>query len=329
MISSWKRRYIEFRFRSNALWARFLRYGSNAYRRREAQELEHFSAAHSGSYDDKGMEPAPQVWEEMQERAASLIRRATGHDIVGYLVDRARIREDARMLSLGSGPGGLEFLVSRQAPSLAIHCLDLNPQLLEAGRRRAAMEELRIEFGRADLNDVELPENEYDIIFCHASLHHVLEIESLAARMRRALRQNGELVVVDLLTRDGYRMWPENRNLAQRIWKTLPERYRLNHTGYYPEKRLDREIWEQDTRSSGMECLRPEAVLPALRDHFTPVHYVSYFGLCRRFFDPMYGPNYDLSRPLDRAIVDWIWELDCHLVQNRQLRPETFFGAFR
>jgi ubiquinone/menaquinone biosynthesis C-methylase UbiE len=329
MLPILKRRAIEFRFRLNALRARFLRYGSAAYRRRTAQELDHFSDSHSDSYNDRCLEPSPPVWDEMQKRAASLIRRATGHDTVGYLVNRVSDRPDARMLSLGSGPAGLEFMVSRQAPLLTIDCLDLNPQLLEAGRSQAAAEGLRVNFEQADLNSVDLPENEYNLIFCHASLHHILEIETLAQQMRKALRANGELVVVDVLTRDGYLMWPENRKLVHKIWKTLPERYRLNHTGYHPRKRVDRKIWEWDTRASGMECLRTEAVLPSLRENFTSVHYVPYFGICRRFFDQMYGPNYDLSRPLDRALVDWIWELDCDMLGNGQLRPETFFGVFR
>jgi hypothetical protein len=42
----------------------------------------------------------------------------------------------------------------------------------------------------------------------------------------------------------------------------------------------------------------------------------------------MYGPNYDLSRPLDRAIVDWLWALDCESLDRGELAPETFFGIY-
>lgn len=59
------------------------------------------------------------------------------------------------------------------------------------------------------------------------------------------------------------------------------------------------------------------------------VHHVPYFTLSRRFFDTMYGPNFDLSAPIDRALFEWIWQLDCHYLQSGQLRPETFFGVYR
>jgi SAM-dependent methyltransferase len=219
-------------------------------------------------------------------------------------------------------------VVAREVPSAEVLCLDLNPEVLETGRRGAAEEGLRVEFGLADLNTAVLPEGRFDVVVCHASLHHVLELERLAAQIRKALRPGGELVVLDIVTRNGYRMWPETRRLVGAIWATLPERLRLNHTAY-PEKRVDRKVWESDTRSGGMECLRSQDILPVLRNSFETVQYVPHFAICRRFFDTMYGPNYDLTRPLDRAIVDWIWELDREALVSGQLRPETFFGVFR
>ena len=43
----------------------------------------------------------------------------------------------------------------------------------------------------------------------------------------------------------------------------------------------------------------------------------------------MYGPNYELDKPLDKAIFDWIWALDRHYIESGALPPETFFGIYR
>jgi hypothetical protein len=43
----------------------------------------------------------------------------------------------------------------------------------------------------------------------------------------------------------------------------------------------------------------------------------------------MFGPNFDLSKPFDRAIVDFIWHLDCELIASRAVRPETAFLVLR
>ena len=84
------------------------------------------------------------------------------------------------MLSLGSGPGGLEIAFAREVPHSFIQCFDLNPDLVELGRQRASSERLNVDFQIADLNRIDLPRRDYDIVFCHASLHHVLELERIA-----------------------------------------------------------------------------------------------------------------------------------------------------
>jgi hypothetical protein len=35
-----------------------------------------------------------------------------------------------------------------------------------------------VRFSQADLNTVSLPKREFDLVFCHACLHHVLELEN-------------------------------------------------------------------------------------------------------------------------------------------------------
>lgn len=274
------------------------------------------------------LEPAPSSWDEVQARVASLIRSATGNDMPGHIVTRLTARPGVRMLSLGSGPGGLEFSFSEGAPGAHITCMDINPALIDIGRQRVRELGRDMRFEVADLNTVVLPPNEFDLVFCHASLHHIIELERLAEQIKRTLRPGGELITVDVVTCNGYRMWPETREVVRALWRVLPERFRINHTAY-PEPRVDGEIWEMDTSAGSMECIRSEDILPILTQAFKTVHFVPFLSIGRRFLDTMYGPNYNLAAPLDKALSDWIWELDSHYIQSAQLRPETFFGVYR
>ena len=314
-------------------YAAYLKPGGRAYRRHLEEELKHYGEVHSNDPAEASVgqqnlfEPAPPAWLEIQELAKILIRERTGNDVDGHVLSRLR-RPKVRLLSLGSGPGGVELGFARQAPTSEIVCLDVNPELLRLGEQRAQAENLPVHFEPADLNSVTLPQGEFDIVFCHASLHHLIELEWVVEQIKRALRPNGVLIVVDVITRHGYRMWPETRKAVREIWRTLPERYRINHTGYL-KKAVDRQIYEADTRPSNMECIRSEDILPLLSANFSTEAFVPYFSISRRFFDTMYGPNYDLERPLDRAIVRWIWQLDCEYIRTNSLRPETFFGIYK
>jgi ubiquinone/menaquinone biosynthesis C-methylase UbiE len=307
--------------------------GSPEYERHVRAEVEHYTRVYSqppaallvGA--ERLFQPVPPAWVELETRAAELIRVATGADLTGHLLARLRRTPGARLLTLGSGPGGIELALAREVPSARIVCVDLNPELLEIGRGQARREDLNVRFEAADLNTLTLPPNCYDLVFCHAALHHVIELEHVAAQIAATLPPTGELIVVDVITRRGYRMWPETRAVVQALWNTLPPRFRLNHTAY-AQPRLDEQIWEADTSASSMECIRSEDILCALHQRFAPRHFFGYYTLCRRFFDTMYGPNYDLGQPLDRALFDWIWHLDLLHSASGSLRPETFFGIY-
>ena len=301
-----------------------------AYERQLDHEIEEYGRVHAEGGDTAVplIEPAPASWLDMQGRAAARIRSATGNDMQGHVVSRLRGHDGVRMLSLGSGPGGLELEFAREAPSAKIVCVDVNAGLMDKGREQAFSENLSVEFQQGDLNTIELPAGEFDLVFCHASLHHLTELEHVFGQIKRTLKPGGELIAVDVVTRHGYRMWPETRKVIDDIWKTLPTRYRVNHTSYHVEM-ADEKIFETDARRFNMECVRSEDILPLLDAEFETVAYVPYFGLCRRFFDTMYGPNFDLERSLDLALLDWVWALDCDYLDTGELKPETFFGIYR
>lgn len=303
--------------------------GTADYEEHLRGEIEHYGRIFKeGMGRETLVQPVPASWDEMERRAASLIRSMTGQDMVDHVVSRLRRQPGVRMLSIGSGPGGVEISCAGKAPQSQILCLDINPELLELGQQRAHELGLAVQFEKADFNTIELPANDFDLVFCHASLHHVIELERLAEQINKCLRPGGVLITVDIVTCNGYLMWPETREVAQALWKTLPVKYRLNHTAH-GVLRVDEEIWEADMSTDRMECARSEDILPVLGQAFVTNAFVPYFSLCRRFFDTMYGPNYDLSRPLDLSIVNWIWELDRFYLNTGRLRPETFFGIYR
>lgn len=303
--------------------------GSDEYNEHVREEIEHYGRVYQEeSARQTLMQPVPRAWIEAETRAAALVRQATGDELMGHLQARLAARPNSRMLSLGSGPGGIELHLAALCPAAAILCMDINPDLLRLGGEQARQRGLAVEFAEADLNTVELPEGEFDVVFCHAALHHVIELERLLEQIGRALRPGGVFITVDVVTRNGYLMWPETRQVVHAIWQALPSRFRLNHT-VYPAPLIDDQIWEADTSAGGMECIRSEEILPAIDRSFRALHFVPYFSISRRFLDTMYGPNYDLDSPLDKAVFDWIWQMDLHYLASRRLRPETFFGIYR
>jgi SAM-dependent methyltransferase len=298
------------------------------YREHFAEEKGTYSKVYVGQ-EAEGLllEPAPQAWVLLEARIASLLANRTGRTREEHIAAILNAGSGRRLLSLGCGPGGVETSLARLCPEAAIHRIDLNTDLLKLGENRARDEHLSITFEEGDLNTVAFPADLYDVVFCHASLHQVLELEHLADQIKRTLKPEGRLIVEDVIMRNGCLMWPETKDVVASIWRTLPDSYRINHTGF-SGKEVDAEPWEGDTNLGRMGCIRSEDVLPVLERCFKPVASVNYLSLCMRFFHHMYGPNFDLSRPFDAAFFEYIWQLDALMVASSRLRGELHFGVY-
>jgi ubiquinone/menaquinone biosynthesis C-methylase UbiE len=298
------------------------------YREHIAEEKATYSKMYQGE-EARGLlfEPAPQAWILLEARISSLLTARTGRTRDEHIAAILNAGSGRRLLSLGCGPGGVELSLARLCPEAAIHGIDLNPDLLKMGQDRARDEHLSVTFEEADLNTAAFPAELYEVVFCHASMHHVLELEHLADQIKRTLKPGGRLIVEDVIMRNGSLMWPETKDVVASIWRTLPASYRINHTGY-ADKQVDAEPWEADTSAGSMECIRSEDVLPVLERWFRPIVSLNYLSLGMRFFHHMYGPNFDLSRPFDAAFFEWIWQLDALMVATSQLRGELHFGVY-
>jgi 2-polyprenyl-3-methyl-5-hydroxy-6-metoxy-1,4-benzoquinol methylase len=292
--------------------------------RRAVQELEHYTDL-CGDPHAPG-EGAPRVWDAILGKAHERIKEKTGRSYFEHIVAKLSQAGQPRLLSLGCGGAGIEMSLAREAPQAEFTCVDMDGRVFEAASRQAREAGLRFTFLAADLSRTELDQGRFDVVFCHASLHHFSGIERIMEQIERSLAQHGEVMAMDAITLSSYRMHPETRKVARDVFRTLPRRYRLNHTGY-TKKVTDEELFEPPV-ADGRKRQGNTDVLPQLRRFFREKTYVPHFALCRRFFDSMYGPNYDLSRPLDRAIVDWLWALDCHYVDQEILPPESFFGIY-
>jgi ubiquinone/menaquinone biosynthesis C-methylase UbiE len=76
--------------------------------------------------------------------------------------------------------------------------LDLVPELLEEGRRRAA-EFPNVTFVEGDASRLPFPDSSFDVGASHRTLHHVARPELAMAELARVTRSGGYILVVDQL----------------------------------------------------------------------------------------------------------------------------------
>jgi ubiquinone/menaquinone biosynthesis C-methylase UbiE len=109
--------------------------------------------------------------------------------------------EPGRVLEICAGTGYLSRMVARAHPGADVHALDLSPEMLAVGRRRAATAALgRIAFVEADAGDLPFANDHFDVVLAAYGLHELpTDVRVCAvAEAGRVLRPGGRLLAVDI-----------------------------------------------------------------------------------------------------------------------------------
>ena len=301
----------------------------STYEERLQREVAHYEKVFKG----RMTQDVPPIWNAVEHQLADEIEAATGvRNLYQYVARHVRGRKMVEILGLGSGACGNELdgiapLLRQDGCDVTLACVDVNEKVLEQAADASRDRGIRFRPVVQDVNRMALGDNQYDVIVAYASLHHFLNLDHVAREINRALRPGGVFVTVDIPTRNGYLMWDETLDAVNAIWRILPPKYKIDHTGF-AEPTFVEKYTNIDYSVNTFECINSEAILPALRRYLREVVFVPAFSIARRFFDTKFGPNYDLREPLDLAIFNFIMQFDRYYLAAEILKPETFFGAY-
>lgn len=306
------------------------KYWKKGYHARMETEIEHYKEI----FKDGLFQKVPPVWNQVEAEFSNKIKLATG--VLGlpqYIARETKGKQRIKVLSLGSGSCGVELallspLLKKQGTEMTLVSIDINQQILDQAKAEADKRHIKFKGIVQDINKLNLEEGKYDVIMAFAALHHFENLDLVTKEINRGLKKDGIFVTVDIPTRNGYLMWDETKQIVEHIWDILPTKFKFDHTAHaeitYMEKFPD-----INYAKNSFECANSEAILPALNRNLTEVVYVPAMSMARRFFDTKFGPNFDLRQKLDKAIFDFIMQLDEYYLASGILRPETFFGCYK
>ncbi|WP_217907243.1 methyltransferase domain-containing protein [Massilia sp. BJB1822] len=126
-------------------------------------------------------------------------------------------------LEIGPGPGyfGLEWLKTVDDPEARLTALDISDGMLDVARRNAAAYGLtaRSEYVLGDCQRMPFPDNHFDVLFTHSSLHEWVDPVAVLREVHRVLKPGGRYCVIDLrrdLSKEAIAFMRGNINIAMR-----------------------------------------------------------------------------------------------------------------
>jgi ArsR family transcriptional regulator len=99
---------------------------------------------------------------------------------------------------LGIGDGLLTLMLAQVAEKVT--AVDLSGEMLSQLELRATKRDLHnIEYVKGDIEDLPLPEKQFDVVVLSQALHHAQRPERALAEARRIVKPGGRLLVIELL----------------------------------------------------------------------------------------------------------------------------------
>ncbi|KAK5635338.1 hypothetical protein RRF57_011050 [Xylaria bambusicola] len=99
--------------------------------------------------------------------------------------------QGAQVLDLGCGFGWFSRF-ARSEGAARVRGIDISAKML--GKAHSMTSDDGIEYEKADLEDLTLPDNEYDVVFSSLTFHYLTNLASLVAGISKSLKHGGRLV---------------------------------------------------------------------------------------------------------------------------------------
>jgi demethylmenaquinone methyltransferase/2-methoxy-6-polyprenyl-1,4-benzoquinol methylase len=139
----------------------------------------------------------------MNDLLSGGLHRLWKEALVAWLAPPRRTQVGYRVLDLAGGTGDIAFRIAERSPRSEIVVADINPEMLAAGRQRAAAWARKgVEFREANAEELPFPNNHFDAVTIAFGIRNVPRIDRALAQALRVLKPGGRFLCLEFSTVD-------------------------------------------------------------------------------------------------------------------------------
>jgi 2-polyprenyl-3-methyl-5-hydroxy-6-metoxy-1,4-benzoquinol methylase len=275
-------------------------------------------------WSDPQSEAPETQWVRVPGVVENMNRRATGDPAIDWINHSAGILKNLskpiKALSVGCGFGVIERTLRRHDFCQLIHGVDVAENAIETARKSAQAEGLDgLTYEVADLNTVKFPAETYDVVYAHASLHHIFYLEHVLDQIKQTLKPGGLFIVYEYIGPSQMQFPRRDLELADVFLRAIPERYRKLQRREGIKREAFRASLDAMNSSDPSEGTRASEIVPLIASRFEIKHF-RYVGgtLLLLVFNEIAG-NFNENDPEVMPLVQALITLDNFLIDNAVL----------
>ncbi|MFZ4379819.1 MAG: class I SAM-dependent methyltransferase [Polynucleobacter sp.] len=210
-----------------------------------------------------------------------------------------------KVLSLGCGCGNLEISLMKRGGISELIAYDIADGALDVAKKAAIQADVKIEFCKANLNELVLPVDSFDVVVASSSLHHVEMLEPLFFQIYRSLRRGGLMAINEYIGPSRFQFAPYQVDLINYLHGLLPDRYRWRRSDPAVLKvAIDFPSVEFLQLHDPSEAIRSDEIVPLLKNYFKVVEDRPFGGTLLHFLLQDIAGNFDPSCSHDCLLMN-------------------------
>jgi len=252
----------------------------------------------------------------------------SGNRDINWLIDALNnvLKQEVEWaLNLGCGDASIEIYTKKMNMVKNFDSIDISPEAVKIAIEKTSREGLEgLNFIACNINDFKSTENKYDVVFAAASLHHFDNLKVLFEKVRTYLKNNSFFIFNEYIGPSQFQWTDRQLEIMNDILKLLPESLRIDHIQNKTIKDQVRRMSIQEMHQMDpSEAICSAEIMPLVEKYFQIVKRVDYGGTL--LFMLLHGiiPNFNLSDPKDKAIMDLIILIEKKLIECKVI-PSNF-----
>lgn len=239
-------------------------------------------------------------------------------------------RSGLRVLSLGCGIGSHERNLAKHSTVFAqIDAYDIAPNLIDRANQMAKAEGLKnIQFHCADVNQMQLASNAYDLVFFHSSLHHFLDLKQLMGTfIPHALKADGLLLLNDYWGPDRLQWSKAQIQTINHLLPKIPKEKRIRFQSKQVKSSVSGPGWWRMRLSDPSEAAESSQIKSLLKQHYTTLEEQRIGGNLLMPLLKDIAHHFVAENQENKAILDALFKKEDHFLKQEE--SLLFFGVYK
>ncbi len=242
-----------------------------------------------------------------------------------YLAGRCKLK----LLSLGSGVCSHELRFAAHACFDQVKCIDFSDVVLSEAAENASKAGLKnMVFEVNDVNTMQIPTQEYDVILFHSSLHHFKNLDALLQKVKNGLKNTGLLVINEYVGKNRIQLSIAQVKEINRLLKhEIPDAFKIRQITGMRKNNFTGPGWLRMIISDPSEAIESEKILPLLRKYFVELEEKNIGGNIVIFLLKDIAHHFDKETEEANHLLNKIFELEDKFLQSHP--SDMVFGVYR